>query len=86
MAAPVTRCAGCEVVLGPDDPAYDGHCASCAELFCPSLLDDPDSGECYWCGETVPVDELDDDATCEGCRDAEEYDRQRRADYRSMVL
>lgn len=84
MAAPVLRCAGCEVPLGSDDPVYDGHCAECAEVFCPSLLDDPDRAECSSCEEIVDVEELDEECVCEACRDAAEYDRQRRADYYAM--
>jgi predicted RNA-binding Zn-ribbon protein involved in translation (DUF1610 family) len=82
MAAEVTRCSGCEAVLRPDETTYEGNCAECAELHCPSLLDDPDVATCDRCEERVPVDEVDEDCVCSDCRDAEEDRRQLESDYR----
>lgn len=84
MPAPTARCAGCEVVLGPEEQHLDGHCAECAEIFCPSLLDDPDLSECSSCGEELMAEHLDEEGRCDTCIDAEDYVHQVRGDYRAM--
>lgn len=82
MAAPATRCAGCEAVLRPDEQTYEGNCAECAEVLCPSLLDDPDRTTCDRCEESVDLDDVDEDGVCSECLAADEDRRQLESDYR----